>query len=283
MATDGLTADAILSPVLNVLIVEDTPSSQKLMSLILEASGHFVQVTDNGIDAICNFKRSRPHVVVMDLQLPGIDGLQTTSILRALEEDSHVPVVAVTSRKQKLDHERFEKVGVDALLLKPFNCQEFVNLIENVSRTKYDSTTILIENDGQLNNVSSNGESQPVATTNFTDVLNIPQSLERLGDDKELFRDLVTFFFEDYPVLQDEMHSSLIRQDWLTLQRTSHSLKGLAANFSASRTQRVLQEIENTSLSKNPETLNELLVSADRELAQLAAALAEYLSEESQH
>jgi two-component system, sensor histidine kinase and response regulator len=282
MATDGLTTEAILSPVLNVLIVEDTPSSQKLMSLILEASGHLVQVTDNGIDAIRNFRRSRPHVIVMDLQLPGIDGLQTTSILRALEEKSRVPVVAVTSRKQKLDQERFKKVGVDAILLKPFNCQEFLNLIENVSRTNYDSITNLDDN-VHPNSVPSKDGSQQVATTNLTDVLNISQSLERLGGDKDLFRDLVTFFFEDYPVLQEEMHSALTRQDWFTLQRTSHSLKGLAANFSASRAQRILQEIENTALSKNAETLNELLLSADRELAQLAAALAEYLSEESQH
>src|SRR4051794_5415385 len=103
MCSVAPSSELLMPSALNILVVEDMPSSQKLMVKILETGGHQVQVAENGLEAIRDFNRFHPNLVIMDLQMPVLDGLQTISILRALEDNVYTPIIAVTARKQNAD------------------------------------------------------------------------------------------------------------------------------------------------------------------------------------
>jgi two-component system sensor histidine kinase/response regulator len=271
MITDSISSNDSRSLGLNVLVVEDTPAAQKFMAKILESAGYHVVVSDNGLEAIGDYLQAAPDLVVVDLQMPILDGLQTTSILRAIEKGRHTPIIITTARKQNLDRERFIEAGIDAFLPKPFSSAEFLALVENTYRKKNNSMI----NEEILNKNQDRQEKMSEAN----ETLNISESLERLGGDQELFSDLINFFFEDFPTLLDEIRSSLTRQDWNSAQRAAHSLKGLTANFSAKRAHVALQQIETQCPSQNAEQLRQMLKVAEQEVALLAAALANYHKE----
>ncbi|MGC4006540.1 MAG: response regulator [Pirellulales bacterium] len=252
---------------MEILVVEDTPSTQMLITRILELAGHHVTVASDGLQAIRAFHQARPDVVIMDLQMPILDGFQTTSILRVIELDRHVPIIATTARRLTTDKERFLAAGVDAFIAKPFDAKEFLELVETVRRRK--SPVVVAEPNKE--SLMSMAETTPVGK-----ILDMNATLERLGGDKRLLGDLVRFFFEDFPSILDEIRTSLTKHDWPRLERAAHSLKGLAANFSAEKAQRVLQSLETQSRGQDSEQLTQLLTQAERELAILAGALAEY-------
>ena len=108
---------------LDILVVEDLPASQKLFSHILRAAGHRVRLAANGLEAIRSFRGRRPDLIVMDLQMPILDGLQTSTILRLLQSPaSQVPIIATTACGPVFDRDRFSRIGVEAFLPKPIRC-----------------------------------------------------------------------------------------------------------------------------------------------------------------
>lgn len=257
---------------LRIMIVEDTPASQKLLQRILEPAGYQLYLAENGIEAIRDFARVHPDLIIMDLQMPVLDGLQTTAILRAL--DTHhptVPIIATSARHLPLDRERFFAVGVDAFISKPFDKQEFLGLIQQVFQQRQEQSR-----DGQHPDASSDLSVSTMHSTLPGNVINIATALKRLGDDQQLMGDLVNFFFEDFPSLLEELRGAILRHDWNRLQRAAHSFKGLAANFDAAPTVQAMQAIEQQSASHDPERLSQLLADAEVEVARLTAALAEY-------
>ncbi|MDX1963681.1 MAG: response regulator [Pirellulales bacterium] len=257
----------------DVLVVEDTPATQKYLFQILSGAGYRVRIASNGIRAIREVKEQVPHVIIIDLQMPLLDGLQTTSILRVLEGDKHVPIIATTARRQKYDYERFVAVGADAFIEKPFAVQSLLELIGNILKASPTPSPAH----------SAEGLHEDAAmTTPQLPIINIPASLDRLGGDQQLLGNLITFFYEDFPGLLDEMRGAVRRHDWVRAHRAAHSLKGLVANFGAERCQSVLQEMELQSqiASPDPEFLTKILNDVEQEVSHLAAALVEHHPQE---
>ena len=105
--------------------------------------------------------------------------------------------------------------------------------------------------------------------------MDLAAALVRLGGDGKLLDDLIGFFFEDAFKLLAEMHGSVVRSDWPTVRRSAHSLKGLAANFSAAPAVAALQLVE-TYDDRSSVEVAALVRDVDREVSRLAAALAEF-------
>ncbi len=256
---------------LRIMVVEDTVASQKLFTRILEPAGYQLHIASNGIEAIRDFARVHPDLIIMDLQMPVLDGLQTTSILRALDKHHPtIPIIATSARHQPLDRERFFAVGVDAFIPKPFDNQEFLGLIKQVFDQKQHDC------DAQFFNKPLDLTVYPMQNTLNGNVINIATALKRLGGDQQLMADLINFFFEDFPSLLEELRGAILRHDWNRVQRAAHSFKGLAANFDAGPAVQVMQALEQQSANQNPEQMSQLLADAEVEVARLTAALAEY-------
>lgn len=113
-----------------ILIVEDTPDSLQLMTYLLEAYGHTVDAAVTGELGIESARTSRPDLVVVDVQLPGIDGYQTLRALRALPGLDGVPVVAVTAFAMVGDRDRALDAGFDHYMTKPIDPETFTGEID---------------------------------------------------------------------------------------------------------------------------------------------------------
>lgn len=109
-----------------VLIVEDNPANMKLASFILESAGHTVLGADDAEAGLRMARELHPDLVLMDIQLPGMDGLQAIALLRAEPATSTIPVIALTALAMKGDEERIRAAGCNGYLAKPIRYQELL-------------------------------------------------------------------------------------------------------------------------------------------------------------
>ncbi|MGQ9896038.1 MAG: response regulator [Acidobacteriota bacterium] len=102
-----------------VLVVEDNADSREILTLELEAEGYEVYAVDDGLSAVEAAARFCPHIIVMDISLPNLDGLEATRRIKAQPALAHVPVIALTAHAMTEDEARFRAAGCDAYLAKP--------------------------------------------------------------------------------------------------------------------------------------------------------------------
>jgi CheY-like chemotaxis protein len=123
---------------LKILLAEDNVINQKVAILNLEKLGHAVSVAPNGVKAVEMFKNEAFDVIFMDIQMPEMDGVEATAIIREWEQNNnvrnHIPIVAMTANTLRSDKEIFMSVGMDDYLGKPFNTDEIVRVLERLHR-----------------------------------------------------------------------------------------------------------------------------------------------------
>jgi two-component system cell cycle response regulator DivK len=112
-----------------ILIVEDNELNMKLFHDLLEAHGYKTLQTRNGIDAIALARKHRPDLIVMDIQLPEVSGLDVTKWLKEDDSLRHIPIVAVTAFAMKGDEERIREGGCEAYVSKPISVSRFLETI----------------------------------------------------------------------------------------------------------------------------------------------------------
>jgi len=115
----------------NILVVEDEPSIAEVVGLYLSRAGFRVQTAKDGRQAISMLEKNIPDLVVMDIMLPEIDGL---SLTRWLRDQSNVPIIMVTSRREEIDRIAGLEMGADDYVVKPFSPQELVSRVRAVLR-----------------------------------------------------------------------------------------------------------------------------------------------------
>lgn len=110
-----------------VLVVEDTPANMKLITLLLHKAGHEVLQAHNADEAIETVRAQQPDLVLMDMQLPGMDGLAATRLLKQDEATRRIPVVALTAMAMPGDEQRILAAGCDGYIAKPIQYQRFLD------------------------------------------------------------------------------------------------------------------------------------------------------------
>ncbi|MEQ9380134.1 MAG: response regulator, partial [Pirellulales bacterium] len=126
-------------PPLQILLAEDSLANQLLAKDLLTKHGHSVEVANNGRDAIRLWLRNKPHVVLMDVQMPDMDGLKATRIIRAHEQNLgiHTPIIAMTAHAMTGDRERCLEAGMDGYVSKPFRQRELFEAIYRVCSNQF--------------------------------------------------------------------------------------------------------------------------------------------------
>ncbi|MBF0567871.1 MAG: response regulator [Nitrospirae bacterium] len=114
-----------------ILIIEDNPLNMKLASEILRRSGYTVLEADNATDGIRIAKEAQPVVILMDIQLPDIDGLTATKMLKQDDSTQHIRVVALTAFAMKGDEQRMREAGCDGYVSKPIRYKEFLATVSS--------------------------------------------------------------------------------------------------------------------------------------------------------
>ena len=112
-----------------ILVVEDNPANMTLADFLLQSVGHTVLKALDAEAGLALAREQRPDLILMDIQLPGMDGLQATGLLKGSEETRHIPVIALTALAMKGDEERIRAAGCDGYIAKPIRYQEFLAAI----------------------------------------------------------------------------------------------------------------------------------------------------------
>ncbi|WP_261362822.1 response regulator [Rubinisphaera margarita] len=218
---------------LRILVAEDTPANQKVVQQILLKRGHEVVLANNGREALDLYYTEQFDTILMDMQMPTMDGLQATKAIRQSERESGVanpiPIVALTAHTMKGDRERCLDAGASDYLSKPVDSVALLRMIETLSRPRGRQTTKVphVTDQPHLNN-------QPQKKEEFAVPQTYREALRRMGDDPGLFSDMITMFCEDYPEQLDGLKDAISQQDWETAGQRAHRLKGLVYNFGTS-------------------------------------------------
>lgn len=118
---------------MNILLVEDDPIDMKLLSAVLDASGHRVLGKISAEDAMSEIQASPPEVILLDLKLPGMDGLSLARKLKQNPATQNIPIVAITAVREKFSREEALAAGCDAYILKPVDTRKLSAQVTSVA------------------------------------------------------------------------------------------------------------------------------------------------------
>ncbi|MFA5315937.1 MAG: response regulator [Dehalococcoidales bacterium] len=124
-----------------ILIVEDNPQNLRVIQLSLKGQGYILREATDGKQALMIALRERPDLIIMDIQLPRMSGLEVTTRLRARPNFNNVPIVAVTAYAMKGDREKAISIGFDAYLTKPISPRELSSLVAEMLMKKREADT----------------------------------------------------------------------------------------------------------------------------------------------
>ena len=113
-----------------ILVVEDNPTNMKLSTFLLESADYEVISAANAEIGVMLAREGRPDLILMDIQLPGMDGLQATALLKADAATRHIPVIALTALAMKGDEERIRAAGCDGYIAKPLDYKDFLATVK---------------------------------------------------------------------------------------------------------------------------------------------------------
>jgi two-component system, sensor histidine kinase and response regulator len=209
-----------------VLLAEDNVVNQRVALELLTRRGHTVTVTNNGREALAALERETFDLVLMDVQMPEMGGLEATAAIRSreLETGAHLRIVAMTAHAMADDRERCFAAGMDGYLSKPIDKRMLFAVVEQEA-------------------VLTTG-SDPPATALARSALDRAAVMERLGGDVDLFADVIGLFLEDCPPRVAAIKAAIDGRDAEALRAAAHVLKGVAANLSAAGLFEAAQTLE---------------------------------------
>jgi len=197
-----------------VLLVDDDPVNRLIVTTVLQRNMHHVVTVENGRDAIACVASQAFAIVLMDLQMSDIDGLEATRAIRRAEHGtgSRIPIVALTARAMKGDREACLAAGMDAYLAKPVQPADLINVVERLGA---DSPT----------------ETQPLEPAE--DAVDLGELLSHTDGDRALVAELVTIFQTEAPGMLSDIRCAVEAHDARALESAAHRLRGSVGSFGA--------------------------------------------------
>jgi len=211
---------------LRVLLAEDNPVNQTLAMRILERLGHKVQVVNNGKEALGRAQGEEFDVILMDVQMPEMDGLEATAAIRDAEAGTgkHVPIVAMTAHAMKGDREKCLSAGMDGYLSKPIRIDELKQAMSEIDKTR--------------------NMGQSPAQSSFRAIGQLELLLDSVMGDRALLAEMAELWLADSAKQERQIRNGLDSGDAVMVQRAAHALKGSVGTFQASAAQEAANELE---------------------------------------
>ncbi len=206
---------------LNILIAEDDVQNQAMLKLILTRRGHQVKSVWNGLQALEAVKKENFDLVLMDVQMPEMDGLEATRQIRKWEKNIHrLPIVLLTAAVPIKIGETYKNAGADTYLAKPFDVKRLELVISVIASDVPNSSpeTSIYNMDGTIDNLSTIDEQD---------------GLERFDGDVKMYCETLSEFINGIPARVDHLQQAFDARQWKSISLQAHNLKGVSANFGA--------------------------------------------------
>lgn len=241
--------------VLRILLAEDNLASRKLVTRLLEKNGHLVTCAETGEGALALIKQNNFDLIFMDVQMPLMDGFETTRRIRQWEQGrrARVPVVAMTAYAGKDDRRKCIEAGMDDYLAKPIKIQELTRIIEEV---------------GPGEKHPDPGRPEPAENTA---TFNFRALLKDLGGDIELLKEALRLFKEDYPRHINSVRLAILANESEKLMGALHSMSGSVINFLFPAVDPLIQELRDSALKKDMKKAKRILSRLESQLDTFSA------------
>jgi len=255
----------LASKKLSLLLVEDNAVNQKLGIRMLEKMGHDVTLAVNGQIAIDTVRSKQFDLILMDIQMPVLSGIDTTRAIRQWEHGRRrTPIIAMTAHAMAGDAERFLAAGMDGYVSKPIQA--------SVLRAEMDRLT--------QSKIPSEGERMTSARNHSAaSMLNLPELLSRIDNDRELLCELLSIFKEEFPVYVKSLESAVHSKNVAEIANVSHTLKGMLSNLAVTRASASAARLERLARAGETASLRDAFAAFQRDVHGLLPEMESYLTE----
>ncbi|MBF0134846.1 MAG: response regulator [Magnetococcales bacterium] len=216
-----------------VLLVEDNSINQQVAGEILRMVGLQVDLAENGLEAVRKVARTEYAAVLMDIQMPEMDGYEATRQIRNEARFATLPIIAMTAHAMAGDREKCLAAGMNDHVTKPIDQKQLFTVlthwIDPQKRGKLAVPATILDQPADL-------EESVVPTLDTLPGINLTSALERVNNNQEILRSILVEFQHSFADTSDKIRekmSSKDQNDWSTAQRLAHSVKGVAGNLSA--------------------------------------------------
>jgi PAS domain S-box-containing protein len=230
---------------IHILLVEDNDVNQELAVDLLNSVGISVTVANNGQEALETLKHEEFDGVLMDCQMPVMDGYEATTEIRKEEKYKDLPIIALTANAMQSDKDRAIKVGMNDQVSKPIRPQKMFNTLAKWIAPKHESSTIALT-------IRSSEEEIPVPEIEGIDS---SKGLATTNQNRELYNKLLKRFYANQLEFKEKFQKALdtIDKDKMTI--LAHTLKGLAGNIGATKVQKEVADLEKLSKTDDKKSI----------------------------
>jgi PAS domain S-box-containing protein len=248
---------------LKILLVEDNALNQILAVRLLEKSKHTVVVANNGREAIELLGRDHFDLVLMDIQMPEMDGLEATRVIRRSDSgvlNQKIPIIAMTANAMQKDREECIAAGMDDYVSKPLSVKEFIETIGRCMEGK-----------------ALAGEKPTDIRATSDGIISRPRALELLGGDEDLLIKVYGLFIDAAPQNLEKLRDALEKGDIEVMERQAHSLKSMAGSVGADSLQNAALQVETAAREKDVNRVITLIGRLEHELGNTVEKIKEGL------
>jgi PAS domain S-box-containing protein len=248
---------------LRILVAEDNEFNQDVVGSLLRKWDHTVSMASNGKAALAALEKESFDLVLMDVQMPEMDGLSTAQAIRAKERTAqtpgHIPIVALTAHAMKGDRERCIAAGMDAYVAKPIKSAELLAVMSGLLASKG----------------GSEKTSAPVAPKSDT-IFDPQAALAGIDGDRNILAQMVQWFLDQSPRLLEEVRNAVSQNDRQTLAAAAHKLKAQVGSFGAQNAYEAAARLEELATEQGAASWSDALSEVESAVAKLRSALIEY-------
>ena len=253
----------------HILLVEDNTINQQVVAEIMKKLGyHNLNIVSNGVDAIGALQESRFNLVLMDIQMPKLDGLETTRLIRSGTSgvlDNDIPIVALTAHAMKGDREEYLAVGMNDYIPKP------------IDPTRLERTLIrLLTTDPEQRSKAVPevvSDPQPPAPGPGPQLLDYEMFVSRLFGDRPLAGKIISEFLGNLSTLLEQLKTALQQEDCTTIRKIAHQMKGSCGSVCADILRQIASELETAAKEENIGQVRQLFKQAKEQLPLLQEAV----------
>ena len=250
-----------------ILLAEDYPTNQEVVMRHLRRAGYVVDLAENGQTAVDTYRKRPYDLILMDIQMPIMDGFQATTMIRKVEEKNRImsarnyrsgrdkaPIIAMTAHATKGDKEKCLLAGMDDYIAKPLRRKELLNIVN-----KWIKPAVTLDPTLNLPTYELAAIDPP---------MNIEQATREFEGDKDFLVEVMTGFFDNVGTQIETIHQAISDGDTEKIWQAAHSIKGGAANLAAEKLSQTALDLETLGKSENLkqslEALNKLIIEYDR-------------------
>jgi CheY-like chemotaxis protein/HPt (histidine-containing phosphotransfer) domain-containing protein len=250
---------------LRILLAEDHPVNQELVLGILGIEGHEVTLAKNGREAIEVLQNGKFDIVLMDVQMPEMDGYQATAAIRALERHTgrHIPVIAMTAHAMKGDREKCLAAGMDDYISKPIRVANLQKVLRSVQLDEREPACI----------VTAEVPPSEVLREDSPEFYDKDEARRQCLGNDALLKRVVQSFLDSIPLSRQVLRTAAANGDLNALAKAAHALKGAAGSIVAKRCHKAALAVERTAKDGNLERSKKVLEILWQELDTLEALL----------